>query len=256
MTAPLTDTTTNALVEAGFDPVPQVGQQWADHTVTWLPARHQQVVTITSLGKTTSGWQAGVTRRQVDEDGQSVPSGCGDGTVHVIRLLTDFHPWPMPPLADPVKAAVRSLLAWLYDTVQPDGALVSHHGEVLAVGNLIIGAAADSAGLPVIVVSVGKCRWDGDDPDVLRNPLAGPAERDRYTALLGQLGHQVLDSWNWQPGACTGSLHLTRPAHPSLRAAQARYRAGCTEHPDKSVFCKCGWWVTGHQLLIKPCLTE
>ncbi len=45
MTATLVDATTDALTAAGFDPVPQVGQQRADHTVTWLPAGHQQVVT-------------------------------------------------------------------------------------------------------------------------------------------------------------------------------------------------------------------
>lgn len=257
MTATLVDAITEALAQAGFDPVPHVGQEWADHTVTWLPDGHQQVVTITSLGNTTSGWQARVSRRQVDEHGHTVPSGCGNGVVHVLRLLSDFHPYQMPPLSDQVREAVRALLTWLYDTVQPDGALVQHHGEpVGAVGNRFISAAAaGNAGLPVLTVSVGDRRWDDDDPDALRNPLAGPADRDRYIALVAELGHKVIGHWNWQPGGCTGSLHLQRAAHPSLLAAQARYRTGCPEHPGMNVFCReCDWWATGHGLLIKPSL--
>ncbi|MER7280535.1 hypothetical protein ABT369_39460 [Dactylosporangium sp. NPDC000244] len=81
-----------ALVAAGFDPPPYVGEDWIDRAVTWLPEGHQQIVRITSLGNTVSGWQARVIRRQVDADGNTVPSGCGEGIIHVARLFGREHP--------------------------------------------------------------------------------------------------------------------------------------------------------------------
>ncbi len=45
-----------ALVAAGFDPPPYVGEEWVDRKATWLPEGHRHIVTITSLGNTSSGW--------------------------------------------------------------------------------------------------------------------------------------------------------------------------------------------------------
>ncbi len=86
-----TDLTAAALKAAGFDPPPYVGQEWLHPSVTWLPEGDRHIVTITSLGNTTSGWQASVVRRQVDADGRAVPSGDGAGSIHVERLVREFE---------------------------------------------------------------------------------------------------------------------------------------------------------------------
>jgi hypothetical protein len=67
------------------------GQEWEDATVTWLPDGHRSVVTITSVGKTVSGWQCRVIRRQIDANGLTVPSGDGAGVIFLDRLLRDFR---------------------------------------------------------------------------------------------------------------------------------------------------------------------
>lgn len=76
-----------ALAAAGFNPPPYIGEEWIDRGATWLPEGHLSIVTITSLGNTLSGWQASVTRRQVDADGNTVESGDGDGVIHVAHLF-------------------------------------------------------------------------------------------------------------------------------------------------------------------------
>ncbi|GAA0529326.1 hypothetical protein GCM10010172_07490 [Paractinoplanes ferrugineus] len=78
---------TQALIADGFDPPPYVGEEWVDRSVTWLPEGHRHIVKITALGKTVSGWQARVSRRQVDEHGNTVPSGCGNGFIYVEHLF-------------------------------------------------------------------------------------------------------------------------------------------------------------------------
>lgn len=76
-----------ALTAAGFDPPPYVGEDWIDRGVTWLPEGHLSIVQITSLGNTVTGWQARVTRRQVDAAGNTVESGDGDGIIYVAHLF-------------------------------------------------------------------------------------------------------------------------------------------------------------------------
>ncbi len=86
-------TTLNAaLIADGYDPPPYVGQDWHDPAVTWLPNGHRSIVRITSIGNTVSGWQARVIRRQVDADGQTVPSGDGAGVVYLRTLVRDYTP--------------------------------------------------------------------------------------------------------------------------------------------------------------------
>ncbi len=86
-----------ALRDDGYDPTNlHEGAEWLDRRCTWLPDGHQSVVTITSLGKTITGWQVRVTRRQVDQAGDTVPSGDGGGIIYVEHLLADYQPYQPP----------------------------------------------------------------------------------------------------------------------------------------------------------------
>ncbi|MEU0497974.1 hypothetical protein [Mycobacterium sp. NPDC006124] len=145
--------------------------------------------------------------------------------------------------------ALCSGLAWLYETEQPEAAILQHHGDGLAShGNRSVRfIPVGWGGRVVIVVEVTKVDYRSD-PGARgpRNPLAVD-ELDAFTALLADLGHAVVHRWNGHPAA-TGSLALAEPAHPSLRAAVARYHAGCPRH--RSVLCRCGWYGEGYRHVI------
>lgn len=79
-----------ALIRDGYSPPPAVDQQWEDLAVTWLPEGHRSVVTITSIGKTISGWQCRVRRDEVDGAGQTVGEpGCG--IVYLDHLIQGYR---------------------------------------------------------------------------------------------------------------------------------------------------------------------
>ena len=81
-----------AMEADGYTDPPAIGDQWEDLTRTGLPDGHREVVTITDLWKLTDvGWSAVVTRREVDDMGNDVPSGAGPGVVLVKRLLAEFR---------------------------------------------------------------------------------------------------------------------------------------------------------------------
>lgn len=144
-------------------------------------------------------------------------------------------------------------LAWLYDTEQPDDALVSRHGEMLpGVGNRSFGFVPQGwDGYPVVVVEVASIEYKVERGyEVPANPLE-PGELEDLTGQLAALGVTVISTWNGHP-AITGSLALQRSAHSSLLAAVSRCSAGCLEHPRESVFCTCGWWQQGYRRAVKP----
>jgi hypothetical protein len=132
-------------------------------------------------------------------------------------------------------------LRWLYNTPQPDGAVLSHHGVILRTPvenrNIRLIPLPDGSG-PIVVLEVARVRYDPED-GTPTNPLA-PGELEAFAGALTDLGHEVIATWNGHPGA-SGSARLARPAHPTLTAAVGHYLAGCPEHPEKSVFCCCGW---------------
>jgi hypothetical protein len=147
--------------------------------------------------------------------------------------------------------AVDVGLAWLYATVQPDTAILQHHGvPVAAVGDRRLSfCPAGVNRLPVVVVDVIGVTYIGDS---LRpqNPLAA-GELEALADLLGR-SVPVATTWNGHPAA-TGSIGLARPAHPSLVAAVARYHARCPQHD--SVFCSrtgCSWYRDGNRTVIYP----
>lgn len=154
---------------------------------------------------------------------------------------------PAPPAA-----VLAAGLGWLYDTGQPEGAVLQHHGTTLQAGGRHYQFCPQGAyQRPVIVVHVTKPEWaPGARGPVLLNPLAANEMAD-LAAAVEALGFEVATTWNGHPGP-TGSIGLKRPAHPSLLAALARYRTGCPEHPREHVFCRCGWYAAGNTLLVKP----
>lgn len=162
-----------------------------------------------------------------------------------------------PALARRRRATLAAGLRWLFDTEQPAGAVQQHHGVGLPpVGNRRFGfcpAGGDSRA--VVTVAVANVEWRLQRGEqVSANPIR-PTELDDLTTELASLGAEVVHTWNGHPGT-TGSLALARPAHPSLLAAVDRYRAGCPTHPghgsDKGVFCQCGWYAAGNDLVIQP----
>ncbi|MET9734314.1 hypothetical protein ABZZ79_27850 [Streptomyces sp. NPDC006458] len=146
-------------------------------------------------------------------------------------------------------------LAWLYDTVQPDNAHASHHGIVLhhPEANRWYGfCPAGARNLPVVSVDVTKVEYklDNAGDSIPANPLE-PGELRALADELRRRGLDVDNTWNGHPGK-TGSVGIVRPAHPTLIAAVDRYRRGCTEHPQRSVFCDCEAWRAESARIIHP----
>lgn len=151
-----------------------------------------------------------------------------------------------------VTPALSAGLHWLFDTEQPDGAAITHHGLILpSMTNRLFRFIPEGAlGRPVVVVEVAHVEWVQrglyQEPG---NPL-DPSELRDLAAMLARLGANIEAMWNGK--GTTGSLGLTRPAHPSLLAAVTRYGTGCPEHPKESVFCECDWYRRGRALLVTP----
>lgn len=170
---------------------------------------------------------------------------------------------------DAAAALLAAAFEWLYDTPQPEGALMQHLGIDIhrdPVRRVTV-VPQGFGGLPVLVVNVThpEMRVTRAGRELV-NPL-DRTEREWWTGYADVMGRRwdskVSLWWNWvtvagTPGI-TGSLQLSRAASPSLLAAVARYMAGCREHPWTSassgasgVFCRCGWFDRGHDLVVRP----
>lgn len=147
------------------------------------------------------------------------------------------------------ETALDAGLHWLYETAQPDDAHAQHHGDTIGLpaANRYYGFCPSGAeGLPVVVVNVAKPELRPYEPPL--NPLA-PDELSDLARELEARGFAVRTTWNGHP-AITGSVGLVRPAHPTLLAAVDRYRAGCLDHPKRSVFCDCEAWRAGFRRVV------
>ena len=153
----------------------------------------------------------------------------------------------------PFLPTIAAGLRWLYETEQPDDAVLQHHGLPLpAVENRRFSFCPRGwAGHVVVVVEVAKVEW-GRPYEPPRNPLA-PDELDALTAALANFGARVVSTWNGHP-AVTGSLALARRANPTLRASVQRYFDQCPRH--RTVFCGsnfgCTWYRDGYARVVKP----
>lgn len=169
----------------------------------------------------------------------------------------------MNPTADPVPSqtarhtaadVLTAGLRWLFETGQPDDAHCQHHGELLvADGNRSYSfCPVGAASLPVVAIDVAKIEWATDSHGDMApaNPLE-PGELERLAEELERRGYPVRDTWNGHPST-TGSVGLSTTAHPGQVAAVDRYRRGCQEHPDRSVFCDCEAWRAGFGRVVRP----
>lgn len=147
----------------------------------------------------------------------------------------------------PHEVMLRRGLRWLHETEQSHESLLQHHGETArAQGNRKLTFIPIAwAGHPVIVVAVDRLEYGPPPGRRCLNPVAA-GELNAVAELLSVLGAEVVRTWNGNPHT-SGSLALARPAHPSLAAAAKRYHAGCPAH--HTVFCRCGWYSSGHQRL-------
>lgn len=151
---------------------------------------------------------------------------------------------------------LRAGLAWLYDTEQPGDAVLQHHGLGVP------GGTVDNRSFTfvpvgwrrhvVVVVNVVKVEWGEQYGEGPRNPL-GRDELTEITAELARLGAEVVTTWNGHPGV-TGSLALSRPAHPTLGVAVDRYLKGCPTH--LTTLCgsgwSCTWYSDGFAKVVRP----
>ncbi|MFE3126742.1 hypothetical protein ACFXHD_25340 [Streptomyces hydrogenans] len=159
----------------------------------------------------------------------------------------------LPGTPDALKAGLR----WLFDTEQPDTAIVTHLGMAIpGAGNRWYGLCPSGAdGQVVISVNVARVTWARDDQGSCpANPIAY-GELAWLKGLLEHLGHTVTSTWNGFPGV-SGSLALATAPHPSLTAAVDRYRAGCPRHPEAGVFCDCTAWQQAITAAVRPAYTE
>lgn len=153
------------------------------------------------------------------------------------------------------RSVLTAGLAWLYDTTQPDGAGITHHGVTSPKvdGRRYQFIPQGAHNRPVVVVDVAEPKYPNDPNLPILNPLGGQAEMDAYTVVLRELGAEVATTWNGKGE--TGSLGLALPAHPSLVAAVRLYLDGCPVqeigHRGSSL-CSCGWFDHPKSLLIKP----
>lgn len=161
---------------------------------------------------------------------------------------------------EPHQAAgtLRAGLAWLFHTVQPDTAIMSHHGVMSpVVGDRRYDFTPRGAhGRPVVVMNVAHPQWDRSGRDnVLTNGLLR-GELDALELALRHLGYESYDTWNGAEGCETGSVGLAQLAHPSQLAVVANYNRGCPEHGG-SVFCRpagngCDWSTAERKLAVQP----
>lgn len=66
--------------------LPRVKQRWLDERIDYLANGHRHVLTITSVGKTVTGWQCRLVRHEVDADGNVVVE-VGHGIMFVDHLF-------------------------------------------------------------------------------------------------------------------------------------------------------------------------
>lgn len=157
-------------------------------------------------------------------------------------------------------AALTAGLRWLYLTEQNDDALVEHRGaRIDAVGRHLRFLPTTADGNPLIVVEADAPRWEPTDHAVTSSHLTS-IELSTITNELTAVGAHP---GTWHCHTIISTIVLGTPAHPTLRAAVARYGAGCPYHHDlvcdapiKDGGQACPWHTRGHRAAIWPQLTD
>ncbi len=156
--------------------------------------------------------------------------------------------------------ALTAGLRWLYLTEQSDDALVEHRGaRIAAVGRHLRFLPTAADGNPLIVVEADGPRWEPATHAITSNHLTSAELSTIADELLTAGAHPG----TWRCHTITSTIVLGTPAHPTLRAAVARYAAGCPYHHDlvcdapiKDGGQACPWHTRGHQAAIWPRLAD
>lgn len=144
---------------------------------------------------------------------------------------------------------LRAGMNWLTQTIQPSGALEGWGWAAPgADGRRVRFLPVGYKERPVVIVDVAEPVYDADFE--ITNPLGGDVEASAWVTALHELGYRTAEIWNWKGN--TGSISVDVLLHPSLLAAVQRYRRGCPEHPEKRVFCECGWLAAGMRQVVYP----
>lgn len=159
-----------------------------------------------------------------------------------------------------LEAALWAGLRWLYLTEQPDDALVEHRGaRIGAVGSHLRFLPTTAHGNPLIVVEADSARWEPTNHATTPTDLTSVELSTITSELIAAGAHPG----TWQSHTITSTIVLGTPAHPTLRAAVARYAAGCPYHHDlvcdapiKDGGQACPWHTRGHQAAVWPQLTD
>lgn len=160
-------------------------------------------------------------------------------------------------MSDPTYEILRTGLAWLGTVDMPEGAILQHTmGPVSPVTpdglQFKFHAAGPEGCTAVVIVEVAhpRCTVPGVGLD---NPLPEGTMATLATMLTHELGADVHSTWNGD-GFINGSIGLAALLSPSLAAARARYRQGCTEPGcTRRVFCGHQAWVSGLALANEAC---
>lgn len=143
-----------------------------------------------------------------------------------------------------VKTAIVQGVAWMYETQQPEGALLPAQGFVIPVPDEQRTVSLHPLGAhdrPVIVVA-------HTDPEqsLRRNEiktLATWCQRMRIS---------VRNVWEHHP-CHGGTVELGKRSHPTLAQASRAYGDGCPEHGYRTDPA-CDWYTRGYALLRTPSL--
>ena len=91
-----------------------------------------------------------------------------------------------------------------------------------------------------------------------RDPPFVDGEANLFTKeLIGEIDRAIkrtatiVSRWNGV-GLTEYSVITDAPTAESLQRAVRRYLEGCLEHPRKGLFCDCGWYRRGRELLAEP----
>ncbi len=159
-----------------------------------------------------------------------------------------------------IEQALTAGLRWLYHTEQPEQALVERCGVRITVpARSLRFLPIGDGGAPLVIVDADLPRWT----PTCRS--AGPCTlpEAELTALADELTKRGLPPASWHYHGSTGTVVLSLPAHPTLRAAVDRYSHGCPWH--HTLVCDapvsvggqaCPWHINGHNAAAWPSTTS
>lgn len=166
-----------------------------------------------------------------------------------------------PPPAVDIDHVLRTGLDWLYNTVQPDSAIIDPHNTASTVGHRAIKfTPLGWAHKASVIIEVADVVWGLGPGAGPLNPMP-PAELDQLAAHITALGAPVKEV-RCDPRPLVGTITLAQDAHPALRVAVARFNTGCPIHASRRCWLPCdhggrdcSWYSIGQRGVIWPFTT-